>query len=208
MATIKVFLKDDVEKAEGFEKKASTAKVDREIPNARFAGALLQRNEDRWTFEPNDVTRYVPPALSEFVDSISLVASWELQGLLDREAGIYQLGTAKAEVLPRSQNRVPTIEIQGTKMEEISELLEKIKAGTIRPTLSFAQPQVGPTYEELAARLESAEKTIGDFHHKISMMEMFMAKIRDELWPFARKKKIVERLAVILARDAELQAAK
>lgn len=167
MATINVYLRGNMSDLEGF------------VPDKRHStigycqGFSFYLQNGRWYFTLSDPSDKIPAFLLDCVEEISLYEA--LSREIRRESGIYLCGTAEAELASCDERgRSSRVRIRGKSMEDVRELLRRIKTGSIRPDESYEAKQAGMSRAEL-------EKELEDWKLKARVFEDHLRKASDEL---------------------------
>lgn len=106
----------------------------------------------------------VPEEVRSFMMEISRYESIPRMG--QREAGIYHHGTAECEVTPGDEGNthrerlVYKLITKGKKMEDVNEIIHLVKAGLIRPEVSYEGRQGGLSRAELEEKVRQLESEL------------------------------------------------
>lgn len=155
--SVNVYLKDEVEKLEGFTTKQKEAKYEK-WEEHWLAGIRLEHNYGRWYFTLYDLNDRIPEVVANIVEEISFHTFVPLQPL--RERGIYSHESCEAEVGVDSEGQKLWMRIRGKKMEDVRALYRKIRAGSIRPKESHEGQQGGLSRVELEAKVTELETAL------------------------------------------------
>lgn len=154
--SVRVYFKDDIRKCPSFRQNPGESK------RATVCEVVdIYRTEDnRWYYHLSSNHDRVHPDLVGLVDEVSIRSSLRISNKAIREAGIYRHKTAQGEVeapfLDTSRNTTQNIAITAKNLEDALELLERIKAGEIRPETSYESTQSGMSRAELVQALATA----------------------------------------------------
>lgn len=90
---------------------------------------------------------------------------------IKRELGIYRLGEAQAEISRNEGAKYPQLLVEAPTMEALSNLYFAIMAGDLRPEISYEQPQIGPSYQELQVELGHALTEVAELQYRVAELE-------------------------------------
>lgn len=132
----------------------------------------------------NEVSDPIPPMIRDFVEEVTLR---EYHSASKRESGIYRHKTAEAEVTREHSALLVSIFIRGKSKDDVVNLLQQIKTGTIRPEESYEAPQDGMSSEEIHAKLKeelrSANAQISDLSNRIREASNYALLLRKRKMP-------------------------
>ena len=208
--SMNLYLTDGVAELQGFTSAITKGRY-------QLPGLDVCRNKGRYyvILHPGDP---VPPILKSVVDEISLYDEIPV-ALIRRELGLYTHESAEAEVEPTYSGERHIIRIRGKKMEDVVELFRLIKAGAIRPSVSYQGPQSGKSRPELEKELKQARQELEELREKLGLSEMTLREIRErarlaceknaqfrtlaekmrnEFWPICTKSRIFDETSRIL----------
>ena len=106
----------------------------------------------------------IPDEFKDFVDEISFYQTIPQMGR--RESGVYRHESARCELTPgdhgnnRRDKPIYLLKISAKNLEDIQELLHKIKTGSVRPDESYEAPQGGESRAELETTFNHLEKVL------------------------------------------------
>ncbi|MBP9771359.1 MAG: hypothetical protein KBD16_00325 [Candidatus Pacebacteria bacterium] len=172
-------------------------------------GQYIFREKGPWYLVWTE-TEPIPDWLEPLIDKVSLYVAFPFAS--HRETGVYRHETAKAELDTRPASRGQReyrVEIRGTKVADVFELLRRIRIGTIRPEQSFEGPQGGLSRQELEERLQYTEREIARLQTRVDQNAAWRQELRSALeWfreglkgsnPFVRRGTVRQRVSNILA---------
>lgn len=174
----RVYFKDAVETHSLFKTEIRGGRDDRYTEHS-VCDMRLKKDEGRWCHDdygqPMDS---VPPALREtgLIDGFSYQVY--LHSKADREAGIYEHNSARAEVDRDLFDNKPRlrITIKAKELIDLHALYEAIRSGSMRPKKSYDGPQCGlsredlqVTYKRAVEETESARETIQSLMSELGM---------------------------------------
>lgn len=177
--TMRVFLKgEEVKALAGFTGKlkyqGSQEWTEYSIPGLRFCN-----EKGRWHFML-ELGDQIPEVVNELVEEITL-RDW-FSGAR-RETGLYAHNSAIAEV--GWDDKKINVSASAKKMDDLVELVHKIREGTIRPEKSYEGPQGGLSRTELIAEIERLNDftrvTISELDIELQSMNESHAKLEAEL---------------------------
>ncbi|KKR78582.1 MAG: hypothetical protein UU25_C0037G0011 [Microgenomates group bacterium GW2011_GWB1_40_9] len=158
----------------------------------------------------------IPETLKHLVEKISCYETIPQMG--HRESGIYRHKSAICDLMPRDdgsgkrEKKVYALKITAKNLEDIQELLHKVKTGTIRPEESYEGHQQGKSHVELERELTGAleqvrwtEKAFDEkrqqFHkacQKNVLLRQYVGNL-DGIWlPLCVRSKVIKSLNAIL----------
>jgi hypothetical protein len=172
-----LYLNNEVKKSNGFK---STPYPDHSGDNMTINGMNVFGAKGRLYLMWNEDDP-IPEELKDLVEEISCRKTIPQMGR--REAGIYRHGTAECELTPddygngKREKPVYTLKITAKNMEDIKEVLHKVKIGTIRPDESYEGPQGGRSRRQLESELLEAQATIRGNAKKLEALQTLREKI-------------------------------
>lgn len=123
-------------------------------------GTDIFYEKDRWYIPLGSVTDRIPGEL--FAMEVECTLHERISG--NREAGFYRLETATAELdFPAGEDCKSQLRIQAEKFQDLKELFNRIRTGTIRPRPedSFEGAQTGQSHKELEVELRQTRVLLG-----------------------------------------------
>jgi hypothetical protein len=160
--SIHVYLKNEVVKASQFRTKGQ---ADSSKPGGVFltGSAMSEINLSinktgrlHFQIDGGDI---IPPVLEQYIDEISIWGT--IPSIPHREFGVYKTESARAEVEIYTLTN-ESIKVTSKVLAGALALVEKIKAGTIRPNKSYEAPQGGKSRRQLEAELTGTEQQLGE----------------------------------------------
>lgn len=133
--SINVYLKDEVEKLEGFRTEERRYNDGSRRDDYHLPGLQIIRDKGRWYFYLNELTDLIPNVVKDLVAEISFYD--RIPRYPERIAGIYKYKDAEAELDRKGEIRSYGLRIRGKSIENILELYRKIRAGKITPAESW-----------------------------------------------------------------------
>jgi hypothetical protein len=217
--SVNVYFTDEVKKLDGFTKKPYKDSSGDEM---KIDGMHLFSDKARLYAMLGDENSVVPEKLQPCVESFTLYES--IPQVAHRETGIYCYESAEAEVEWEDgygKNGKPKykVHIVGKKIEDMRDLLRKIKTGTIRPEESYEGQQLGMSRSELEAQwkrvnenntsladqLELSYKTLQaervnftNACEKNVKLRRLASELREANWPWCTKTTIADNIDQVL----------
>ena len=114
----------------------------------------------------SDENSVVPEELKEMVEGFSFYDA--IPQMARRESGIYRHETAECELTPedygsgKREKPVYKLKVTAKSLEDIRELVHKIKTGVIRPDESYEAPHSGKSRMQLEAELMATQQHLGE----------------------------------------------
>lgn len=147
-------------------------------------GVRLYCEGERWYANLDRPDEPIPPSLRGMVHEVTfrngIHASY-------REIGIYRLRSAEAELEGNKiQGSLQFVRIRGKKIEDVRDLLQEIKAGSIRPEVSHEKPQSGLSWGELRERLDLSVGKIEELKRELDLRVQEIKGLREKTACFAR----------------------
>ncbi len=154
----------------------------------------------------------MPSALLPYVKELSFRDTFR-SGYAVREIGIYIHKTARAEVGMATVERgsAYTVDIKAKNLDDLKELYDLIRAGTIHATESHEGPQQGKTRAKLEAELKKVKGDLEIEHSKAKAAYYFAHELDPGydhyilwwnpstwVWPWCSKKMVSTRLLAAL----------
>ena len=169
--SVNVYFTDEVKKLDGFTKKPYK---DNSGDEMKIDGMHLFSDKARLYAMLGDENSVVPEKLQPCVESFTLYES--IPQVAHRETGIYRHESAEAEVEWEDgygKNGKPKYKVQivGKKIEDMRDLLRKIKTGTIRPEESYEGQQLGMSRSELEAQWKRVSRERDDLSEQVHLSE-------------------------------------
>lgn len=150
--TMRVFLKgSEVKTLADFTEKPRS-RGSQEWTEYGVPGLKLCNEKGRW-YTILELGDQIPAVIKELVEEITL-REWFFGAR--RETGFYTHNSATAEV--EWDDEKINVSASAKKMDDLIELVQKIREGTIRPEKSYEGPQGGPSYAELDTALKSVNE--------------------------------------------------
>jgi len=136
----------------------------RAYKNYRYMGETLQHDNGVFRHEMYEAQRPLDPKFEKKVFKV-VIRDW-LPHRPVREQGVYTDTQTKVEAeltyASRSGADGYEVVITASSVATASEFLRQIRAGEIRPTRSYEDPQGGPSYAELAAEIQGLrDRSVG-----------------------------------------------
>lgn len=154
MSSINVYLHgEEVRDHEGFQEQDDTRECS--LTNYSISGYKINYDGLRFFITLTDLDSPIPEVLDGLIEEVSLRTS--LSTFFHREAGIYKLGPATAEVpVPIGGVNYVTVKIKGPDKDCVASLWRQIQLGSIRPEPegSFECSQSGKSRAELEAEIQ------------------------------------------------------
>lgn len=176
MSSLRVYLseegKEKIEKMPGFYKTG----INKE--QWHVSEIILTHDTGCCFLTLNEVLDPIPSKIASFVEEVTLR---DCHRASKRESGIYRHKTAKAEVTMDNSGLSVSIFIRGKSREDVLNLLEKIKTGTIRPEESYESPQDGMSSKEIRAKLTELEHINSDLHNQVTKISNYAFTLRAEV---------------------------
>jgi hypothetical protein len=140
--SINIYLKPGIREFSGFTAESTNGSA--LYKNTLNGMHVLEDRGERLYLPWTDATP-IPEYLKEFIEEISCYQN--VRSVARREAGIYRHESAVCELMPEDNTYI--LKITATKMEDILEIIYRIKVGTITPSESYEGKQGGLSCKEL-----------------------------------------------------------
>lgn len=176
--SINVYLKKEVEQHAQFRAEKKQTK-DGEVTHHYLGTVSFFYELGRPMFYLSSINHRIPEVVEPFIDEISFRDHAPLG--ITRESGVYQHEGAVAEVTRslRTGQEQMFVEIHGPKLSDIKKLWDDIKAGTIRPEVSYEGPQGGESRAELLSKIAHLEVQVYRLENAV---EQQTSKVMDRVW--------------------------
>lgn len=204
--SVHLYLQDAVREHQEFESVPAPFS-DRCEPTVTLKGIRLYREQDQFYLPLNDENCDVPDGLENFIKKITFRDG--IRQLSSRETGIYREGSAVGHLDLDEKKSTYKIKISATSMDDIRNLLRKVRTGTIRPDESYEGAQVGKTRKQLedeVAQLQRecarAKVELDRLKNAWKQVEDWVSKLNTRFWPFCSKNAIVKKIQGAKDKDA------
>jgi len=153
---VRVYVEKSIEREEGF-------KPGDKDGAARFCGSILIRDKSLYYTSVFDLEDRLPKSLKDYLHHISVWAHFSQTPY--REQGIYKRGDvrAKLELVSTTRESRYELEMKGKSIKQLRNTYEAIRAGTLRPTISFEGNQQGKSKHELEVEVDQLQSTVATF---------------------------------------------
>lgn len=180
----------------------------------RFNHLALYKDKGRLYAMLNDSDK-MPEMLEGFVIDVSMYDNFGGPHIARRELGVYREGdsTVELSLTQGGKENHYHVKATGKNLEETRALIQKIKAGTIRPTESHEAPQSGKSRDDLEQELDHLKDiqaedkaNLETFKERKRELYYFVAKLDygSRWWcPWISKAKIVGQINAILNGGSE-----
>ena len=176
--SINVYLKNDIRNLPGF---SINRHPDNSGDKVQIDGVGLCSDKGRIYLIISDFNSVIPEKLRDFVDEVTQYEWIPRTGL--REAGIYRHESAECELVPKDSggkrdNPQYWLQMKAKKLEDLRELLHRIKIGTIRPEESYEGSQNGLSRKELEEIALERDRLLDLLNSKQSDIEQLNLRLR------------------------------
>ncbi|MDP3995138.1 MAG: hypothetical protein Q8P78_00810 [bacterium] len=170
--SVNVYLTRKVEQIEGF--------VPGDENNVARLGKLkIFSDNGRWYLIHGGMDNPVPEVVADCVDEISCYELFPRFPSRERGVYVYESATAELENPNHGDDKlVNSVRIRTKTMEDGLELFRRIKAGTIRPKLSYDKPQGGFSHEELLAEVERLKNELQNESRRVMQLNNELTVVR------------------------------
>ena len=166
--SIIAYLKSEIAKNPAFSVTSKPGKYQ----EFNFLGRKIEKDSSErfFTHIDENFDGPVPESIAEFVIGFSMIRY--IDTVSSRESGVYQCDSAKAVVDRDSIAGKPYIKIHITanKKSDLVVMYQMLRAGTIRPTVSYDAPQGGLTYEQHEAEIALKKQEIKILESKLKAL--------------------------------------
>ncbi|OGH89450.1 MAG: hypothetical protein A2469_04605 [Candidatus Magasanikbacteria bacterium RIFOXYC2_FULL_40_16] len=192
--SVNLYLSEKVRELPGFESKPYS---DGSGDEMRIKGMRLQGDKGRF-YLYWDMSDSLSDELKDLVEEISCYETIPQMGY--RESGIYRHGSAECELIPEDQGNskrqklVYRLKITASKLEDVREILHKVKTGAIRPEESYECRQSGKDRSELERELshtkemrDSALQVVKDLMNELESVNHDFSRFTDDYVELQKK---------------------
>lgn len=192
--SVRVYLNERVKELDGFKTKLRRNSQREEWEEHSLPGNIrLCQDNGRWYVTLDEPNEPIPTAVAGIIEEISLRGS--IVQCPRREAGLYRFESAEAEITQEQQCLL--ISVRAKKMEDFLHLFRQIKAGYIRPKVSYEGQQEGKSQAEFEAETEMLRVEAEEFTSLKADLRLLSRRMEGG-WPFCTKKEVRRKIATIL----------
>lgn len=202
--SVNVYLSDEVLNLKGF-------KSNPESEEKMSFNGLSVYKEHSELYLSWDLDTPIPKGIEEFVTRIS--CHEVILKLGHREAGVYMYESAECKLVPddmgvRSSKPVYKVRVTGKNLQDIREVLHRVKVGTIRPDESYEGSQLGKSRAKLEEEVATLEANLvlcragyAKEFRKNRLVREFIEDLDAGWWPLCFLSKVSSNIKAILTHQ-------
>jgi hypothetical protein len=158
--SVRIYLRDEIRNADGFEMKTGGGGGSSVRPHFRDVVLFEPTNAGKLHLHLlfSDLDEKVPDFLVEFVDEILLIENFSESP--SRDKGVYTQGKVRARLDANSSGYLLKMSGSYDDLSDILKLYHAIRAGTVQPTESWENPQLTRPVAETERHLKLARQDI------------------------------------------------